>query len=180
MTAYHVLHDIRGRGTPYETRCGMSDITWDQVRDAIARLPCIKTTTVASCAQSAEEKHIVIRFPLSSILSCVQNCDPIKECQPLRIVFYSAVHLCPESHSCQRLSHRLSVVCSFRAGVLNKGVPGVYIYIYGALYVLWPFHPAEVWGATKVKNGLQTLCLTHKLVPAGQFPGLANRFGWLK
>ena len=124
MTAYHVLHDIRGRGTPYETRCGMSDITWDQVRDAIARLPCIKTTTVASCAQSAEEKHIVIRFPLSSILSCVQNCDPIKECQPLRIVFYSAVHLCPESHSCQRLSHRLSVVCSFRAGVLNKGVPG--------------------------------------------------------
>ena len=64
--------------------------------------------------------------------------------QALGIVFYSAVHLCLESHSCQRLSQRLSVVCSFRAGVLNKGVPGVYIYIYGALYVLWPFHPAEV------------------------------------
>ena len=73
----------------------MSDITWDQVRDAIARLPCIKTITVASCAQSAEEKHIVIRFPLSSILSCVQNCDPIKDCQgSLRGLCFTLLCIC--------------------------------------------------------------------------------------
>ena len=92
-----------------------------------SRLPAVHSLQRKNTLSSASHYHPFFRVSKTATPLGVSG-------QPLRIVFYSAVHLCPESHSCQRVSHRLSVVCSFRAGVLNKGVPGVkHLHLRGTL-----------------------------------------------